>query len=99
MLGGIKADLVTIKETFALTDVPKESFYLGAAGVLPYAATSLSTVFLASEIKHAHSGGSGYLFSADTAHRILELVTPIQIGYGAVVSNWCLWKLSRLTPF
>jgi len=88
MLGGIKADLVTIKDTFALTDVPKESLYLGAAGVLPYAATSLSTVFLASEIKHAHSSGSGYLFSADTAHQMLEIVTPIQIGYGAVIISF-----------
>jgi len=88
MFGGIKADLVTIKETFALNDVPKESFYLGAAGVLPYAATSLSTVFLASEIKHAHSAGSGYLFSADTAHQMLELVTPVQIGYGAVIISF-----------
>ena len=86
MLAGIKADLHTIKDTFALTDVPRESLYIGAAGVLPYAATSLSTVYLAYDINHAHLHGQGYIFSPETAHQLLDLVTPIQIGYGAVVS-------------
>jgi len=86
MLGGIKADIETIKETFALTEVPRESLYIGAAGVIPYAATSLSTVYLAWDINHAAaSGGTGVLFSPETAHQLLDLVTPIQIGYGAVV--------------
>lgn len=87
MLGGIKADLKTIKETFALTDVPKESLYIGAAGILPYAATSLSTVYLAFDINHAKEHGEGYFFSPETAHELLDMITPIQIGYGAVVSN------------
>ena len=86
MMGGIKADIETIKETFSLNEVPKESLYIGAAGVLPYAATSLSTVFLAYDINHAHATGNGILFSPETAHQLLDLVTPIQIGYGAVVS-------------
>jgi len=83
--GGLRADLETIKDTFALTDVPKESLYIGAAGVLPYAATSLSTVYLAYDINHAHATGQGYLFSPETAHQLLDLITPIQVGYGAVV--------------
>ena len=87
MLGGIKADLKTIKETFALTEVPRESLLIGAAGVLPYAATSLSTVYLAYDINHAESTGNGILFSPETAHQLLDLITPIQIGYGAVVRN------------
>ena len=87
MLGGIKADLETIKETFALTEVPRESLYIGAAGVIPYAATSLSTVYLAWDINHATASGQGYLFTPETAHQLLDLITPIQIGYGAVVSN------------
>jgi hypothetical protein len=80
-------DLKTIRDTFALTDVPKESLYIGAAGVLPYAATSLSTVVLSYDINHAHATGSGYLLSPETAHQLLDWVTPIQIGYGAVVST------------
>jgi len=88
MLGGIKADLKTIKETFALTEVPRESLYIGAAGVLPYAATSLSTVYLAYDINHAESTGKGVLFSPETAHQLLDLITPIQIGYGAVIISF-----------
>jgi hypothetical protein len=85
MTGAIKSDLKTIKETFSLADVPRESLYIGAAGVLPYAATSLSTVFLAYDINHAHDTGRGILFSPETAHQLLDIITPIQIGYGAVV--------------
>jgi hypothetical protein len=85
MTGAIKADLRTIKETFSLADVPRESLYIGAAGVIPYAATSLSTVYLAYDINHAHDTGRGILFSPETAHQLLDIITPIQIGYGAVV--------------
>jgi hypothetical protein len=92
MTGAIKSDLKTIKETFSLADVPKESLYIGAAGILPYAATSLSTVYLAYDINHARDTGRGVLFSPETAHQLLDLVTPIQIGYGAVVS----FKSSRI---
>ncbi|KAN0090304.1 putative mitochondrial inner membrane protein 1 [Hyaloscypha variabilis] len=88
MTGAIRADLKTIKETFSLADVPKESLYLGAAGILPYAATSLSTVYLAYDINHAHDTGRGLLFSPETAHQLLELITPIQIGYGAVIISF-----------
>jgi hypothetical protein len=70
-----------------LTDVPRESYYIGAAGVLPYLATSLSTVYLAWDINHAHLHGSGVLFSPETAHQLLAIIEPIQIGYGAVVSQ------------
>jgi len=88
MTAGLKADLETIKETFSMSEVPRESLYIGAAGVLPYAATSLSTVFLAFDINHAHSTGAGYLFSPETAHQLLDLVTPVQIGYGAVIISF-----------
>jgi len=87
MFGAIKSDMATIKETFSLEAVPKESLYIGAAGVIPYAATSASTVYLAWDINHAHANGSGVLFSPETAHQLLEWITPIQIGYGAVVSD------------
>lgn len=89
MLAGVKADWVTIKETFSMGDVPKESLYLGMAGLLPYAATSLSTVVLAYDINHAHAtGGTGYFFAPETAHQLLDLVTPIQIGFGAVIISF-----------
>lgn len=85
MLAGIKTDLETIKETFALTEVPRDALYIGAAGVIPYAATSLSTVYLAWDINHAAESGEGYLFTPELARQLLDIVSPIQIGYGAVV--------------
>ena len=87
MLGSIMDDLKTIKDTFGLADVPKEPLYLGIAGVLPYAVTSISTVFLAYDINHANSTGKELLFAPETAQYLLDMMVPIQIGYGAVVSR------------
>ncbi|KAB8304726.1 hypothetical protein EYC80_004083 [Monilinia laxa] len=86
--GSVKDDLNTIKETFALREVPKESLIIGAAGVLPFAATSASTVYLAYDINHAHATGQGMLFSPETAHQLLDYITPIQVGYGAVIISF-----------
>lgn len=86
MLAGVKSDWATVKETFSMADVPKESLYLGLAGLLPYAATSLSTVALAYDINHAHIYGNGILFTPELAHQLLDIITPVQIGFGAVVS-------------
>lgn len=60
---------------------------MGMAGVVPYAATSLSTVFCAYEINTAATTGSGILFSEKTAELLLHVIEPLQIGYGAVVSS------------
>lgn len=103
MMAGIKADIQTIKETFTLSNVPKEALYIGGAGVLPYAATSLSTVWLSYDINHAHGTGNGIIFSPETAHQLLDFVTPIQIGYGAVVGcsttkTYCILTNTRSFP-
>lgn len=78
----------TIKETFSLKDVPQQAYVVGMAGVLPYLATSLSTVFCAYEINNAHAHGSGLLLSDHTAELLLHVIEPLQIGYGAVVSHF-----------
>ena len=57
------------------------------AGVLPYLATSLSTVYLAFDINHASETGSGFLFSPHVAEQLLHIIEPLQVGYGAVVST------------
>ncbi|KAI9880557.1 MAG: hypothetical protein M1830_002256 [Pleopsidium flavum] len=88
MLAGVKQDLKTIKDTFALTEVPREALYIGMAGVLPYLATSLSTVYLAWDINHAATTGSGFLLSGNTAEMLLHIVEPLQIGYGAVIISF-----------
>lgn len=56
------------------------------AGVLPYLATSLSTIYLAWDISYAASTGHGFLVSGQTAELLLHIVEPLQMGYGAVVS-------------
>ncbi len=59
------------------------------AGVLPYLATSLSTVYLAFDINHATETGSGFLFSPHVAEQLLHIIEPLQVGYGAVVGTLC----------
>lgn len=61
--------------------------YLGMAGVIPYLATSLQTVYLSYEINRATTTGDGLLLSGDTAELLLHLLEPVQVGYGAVVSR------------
>ena len=55
------------------------------AGVLPYLATSITTLYLSWDINYAAATGSGFLLSAETAELALHVVEPLQIGYGAVV--------------
>ncbi|CAF9922123.1 hypothetical protein IMSHALPRED_005351 [Imshaugia aleurites] len=88
MLAGVKADLQTIKATFALDEVPREALVIGMAGVLPYLATSLSTVYLAFDINHASETGSGFLFSPHVAEQLLHIIEPLQVGYGAVILSF-----------
>lgn len=76
----------TIRDTFDLSEVPKHAYYIGFAGVLPYLATSISTVFCAEEITRAAETGSGLLFQEETAYLLLQVLEPLQVGYGAVVS-------------
>ena len=69
----------------ALHDVPREALWVGLAGVLPYLGTSLSTVYLAYDLNHSKVHGFGVLLDADQAVLGLQIMEPLQIGYGAVV--------------
>lgn len=66
------------------------------AGVLPYLATSLSTVYLAWDINHAAHTGTGFILSGPTAEALLHIVEPLQVGYGAVVSSQSLLLTSSI---
>lgn len=56
------------------------------AGVIPYLATSMQTVYLSYEINRAAAmGGEGLLLSGQSAELMLHMLEPIQVGYGAVV--------------
>ena len=70
-----------------MDSVPREAYVVGMAGVAPYLATSLSTVYCAYEIHHASETGSGWLMNEKTAELALHVIEPLQVGYGAVVSS------------
>ncbi|KAF2841935.1 hypothetical protein M501DRAFT_916024, partial [Patellaria atrata CBS 101060] len=85
---GIRGEIETVKDTFSLKDVPRETFYIGLAGVLPYLGTSLSTVYLATEINSNVTHGTGYFMTQETAEYLLSILEPLQIGYGAVILSF-----------
>jgi hypothetical protein len=68
-----------------LDAVPKEAYWIGMAGVVPYMATSLSTVYAAWEINQAATTGSGLFLNEKSAELMLHIIEPIQIAYGAAV--------------
>jgi hypothetical protein len=74
--------------------VPRQALYVGMAGVLPYLATSITTVACAYEINHSVAG-YGYLLSAQTASTMLQILEPLQVGYGAVVSGMIQFNSER----
>ncbi len=74
-------------DTFTLRDVPREALYVGLAGVVPYLLTSLSTVYLSFDIQYAATHGQGLIISGEVAEQLLHIIEPIQLGYGASVSN------------
>ncbi|PNS16407.1 Transmembrane protein 69 [Sphaceloma murrayae] len=88
MMAGVRSDIKTIRDTFSLQDVPREAYYVGMAGVLPYLATSVSTIFCAYEVNLASTAGSGLFLSGRTAEALLHIIEPLQIGYGAVIISF-----------
>ncbi|KAI5920870.1 hypothetical protein F4810DRAFT_393754 [Camillea tinctor] len=89
---GVKSDLEAVKDTFALSSVPKESYYLGLAGTLPYLATSISTVYLSWDLNTEWPSTSNavnhFLISHDTARQLLDTIEPLQLGYGAIIISF-----------
>ncbi|KAF2137647.1 uncharacterized protein K452DRAFT_100326 [Aplosporella prunicola CBS 121167] len=88
MMKGIRQDVGTIKDTFALNNVPRQAYVLGLSGVLPYLGTSLSTVYCSWEINHAAANGVGQFMSPETAEYLLHVLEPLQVGYGAVIISF-----------
>ncbi|KAG6354500.1 hypothetical protein INS49_004517 [Diaporthe citri] len=89
---GVKKDLNTLKETFALREVPPISLQLGLAGTLPYLGTSLATTFLSWNLNTEWPSQSQFvnhfLMSHESASHYLHLLEPIQVGYGAVIISF-----------
>jgi hypothetical protein len=89
---GLKHDVNIVKSTFDLSQVPREASALGLAGTIPYMTTSLSTIFLAWTLgKELPTGNAFYdvvFVNHETAERLLHLLEPIQLGYGAVIISF-----------
>ncbi|KAL2261108.1 hypothetical protein VTK26DRAFT_4696 [Humicola hyalothermophila] len=88
----LKDDIDTIKETIALKKVPYHASLLGLAGTIPYFGTSLSTMYLSWNL-NTQWQPSNYLFNMvfldhDIARAWLQVLEPIQIGYGAVIISF-----------
>ncbi|KAI0099142.1 hypothetical protein GGR51DRAFT_402103 [Nemania sp. FL0031] len=85
-------DLKTVRETFSLAGAPKEPYWLGLAGTLPYLGTSVSTVYLAWVLNTPWPASSTFvnnlLISQETASKILATLEPIQLGYGAIIISF-----------
>ncbi|KAK4041242.1 hypothetical protein C8A01DRAFT_15001 [Parachaetomium inaequale] len=92
LMVGLKNDLNTVKDTFALKTVPREAFTLGLAGTLPYLATSLSTVVLSWNLNTDWPTQShflnAFLLNHESAAHWLHILEPIQVGYGAVIISF-----------
>lgn len=58
------------------------------AGLVPYIATTWSTLYLAWDLNYAHIHGVGYLISPQTAESMLHVLEPLQVGYGAVIISF-----------
>lgn len=81
-----------MKETFALASVPQQAYTLGLAGTLPYLATSVSTVWLSWGLNTQYPTQStflnAFLFDHASATHWLQILEPIQVGYGAVIISF-----------
>ncbi|KAI5810308.1 hypothetical protein DFH27DRAFT_476109 [Peziza echinospora] len=88
MLEGLKSDLRIVRDTFKLSDVPKDVLLVGMGGIIPYVVTSFSTIGLAWELNYAQTHGDGYLLSHQTALELMHVLEPVQVGYGAVIISF-----------
>lgn len=68
--------------------MPKGAVVFGAAGVLPYAATSATTIYLAHQASLAQTAGKESTVDADTALALLHHVENLQLGYGALILSF-----------
>ncbi|KAI5864117.1 hypothetical protein GGS23DRAFT_483192 [Durotheca rogersii] len=89
---GVRDDLKSVKDTFSMAAVPREPYLIGLAGTVPYLATSISTVYLSwdlnTEWPTTSSFANNVLIGHDSAQHLLNLIEPIQLGYGAVIISF-----------
>ncbi|KAM0282042.1 hypothetical protein ACHAQH_003248 [Verticillium albo-atrum] len=89
---GLQHDLGIVKDTFELSDVPKQPYWLGLAGTLPYFGTSLATVYLSWDLNTDWPSSSTLInhihMNHDSAQYWLSFLEPVQLGYGAIIISF-----------
>jgi len=92
LAGDLKKEVNIVRDTFNLSEVPREPYALGLAGTLPYLATSLSTVYLSWDLNVEWPSTSAFVnhiyMNHDSAQYWLSLLEPIQLGYGAIIISF-----------
>ncbi|TEA19124.1 hypothetical protein C8034_v010475 [Colletotrichum sidae] len=90
--GGLKKEVNIVRDTFNLSEVPREPYALGLAGTLPYLATSLSTMYLSWDLNLEWPSTSQFAntiyMNKESAQYWLSLLEPIQLGYGAIIISF-----------
>jgi hypothetical protein len=72
-----------------MKEVPKDLSLMGLMGLIPYVATSGTSLFLAWDLARAvERGTTPFLLSQQSAQNLLAVVEPIQLGYGAVLLSF-----------
>lgn len=69
-------------------NMPKGAVLFGAAGVIPYAATSATTIYLSHQALLAETAGKTGTVDSETAMALLHHVENLQLGYGALILSF-----------
>ncbi|CRK28476.1 hypothetical protein HYQ45_001738 [Verticillium longisporum] len=89
---GLAHDLGIVRDTFELSDVPKQPYWLGLAGTIPYLGTSLATVYLSWDLNTDWPSSSTLInhihMNHESAQYWLDFLEPVQLGYGAVIISF-----------
>ncbi|GAA5823917.1 hypothetical protein JCM3770_000339 [Rhodotorula araucariae] len=85
-MGDIGDDIKSIKST--MVHVPREVVTWGAAGLLPYAGTSLAIVHFARQTWLATESGPEAGYDPAAASALLEHAELLQIQYGAIILSF-----------
>ena len=71
--------------------MPREAYALGLSGTVPYFITSVSTVYLGWILRREPSTSpitNSFMISQETAQQWLQMLEPVQLGYGAVIISF-----------
>ncbi|GAA5860629.1 hypothetical protein JCM8547_005481 [Rhodosporidiobolus lusitaniae] len=84
--GDMSADIASMASLSR--QVPPETIKWGAAGLLPYAGTSLATIHFARQAYQAQTLGKTDVLDPDAALALLQHVTLLQVQYGAIILSF-----------